>query len=239
MATRPPPSCSTRCASSLGPMPTPSLTCQRARTAPSTTTSSDQRTTTPVTSCRVAASRWAASRTTARLAHPTGTLLTPWRLGLRERPLGKFGRTCPQCLGCTSRLFGLAWPCFCLLSRCQLTPPPHLLRRPKFRSEVRGADPTLVVVTSGYWDISAWWRYVGNFSRQFQVGPSEMVDYVRAVAEMIRAVRVAFPNRFVSHGDVRSKPTCDWLTLIVLPLRAVASCGARCIRASSTASRMA
>jgi len=40
---------------------------------------------------------------------------------------------------------------------------------PKFRTKI-GRDPELIVATSGYWDISAWWKHVGNFSRQYQAG---------------------------------------------------------------------
>jgi hypothetical protein len=66
--------------------------------------------------------------------------------------------------------------------------------RPKFRAKV-GRDPELIVATSGYWDISAWWKHVGNFSRQYQVGVPEMKQYVGAVAEMVRLIRVEFPTR--------------------------------------------
>ena len=66
--------------------------------------------------------------------------------------------------------------------------------RPKFRTKI-GRDPELIVATSGYWDISAWWKHVGNFSRQYQAGVPEMKQYVGAVAEMVRLIRVEFPTR--------------------------------------------
>ena len=66
--------------------------------------------------------------------------------------------------------------------------------RPKFRAKV-GKDPELIVATSGYWDISSWWKHLGNFSRQYQAGVPEMKQYVSAVAEMVRLIRVEFPTR--------------------------------------------
>ena len=100
---------------------------------------------------------------------------------------------------CCTCWLGIAirpWPCLSVLgAHYQPTHPVvYLLPRPKFRAKV-GGDPTLIVATSGYWDISAWWKHTGNFSREYQAGVPEMKQYVGAVAEMIRLIRVEFPTR--------------------------------------------
>ena len=69
---------------------------------------------------------------------------------------------------------------------------------PRFRTETPAqSDPTLIVFTSGYWDISAWWRHEANFSRQFQAGPKHAAVYVERVREALQALRTEFPGSHI------------------------------------------
>lgn len=76
-----------------------------------------------------------------------------------------------------------------------------MMRRdaPKFRelTTPRGADPTLVVASSGFWDIAAWWAHEGNFSRHWSCNANHTIRYVAGVRMMVREVRRAFPRSAV------------------------------------------
>ena len=69
---------------------------------------------------------------------------------------------------------------------------------PKFRRVTpRHADPTLVVASSGFWDIASWWAHESNFSRHWHVGPNHTARYVAGVRRLVREVRRAFPTSLV------------------------------------------
>ena len=41
---------------------------------------------------------------------------------------------------------------------------------PAFRQRYcRGADPSLIIVGSGFWDLASWWAHEGNFSKSYEV----------------------------------------------------------------------
>ena len=69
---------------------------------------------------------------------------------------------------------------------------------PKFRQLTPGhADPTLIVASSGFWDIAAWWAHQGNFSRGFRINSNHTAQYVTGVRRLVREVRRAFPRSMV------------------------------------------
>ena len=105
----------------------------------------------------------------------------------RQRSLHMLAGLSPSARGCTCQRYRGTGSDDSRATVC-LSP------RPKFRAKV-GKDPELIVATSGYWDISSWWKHLGNFSRQYQAGVPEMKQYVSAVAEMVRLIRVEFPTR--------------------------------------------
>jgi hypothetical protein len=64
---------------------------------------------------------------------------------------------------------------------------------------LRGRDPTLIVLGSGFWDIAAWWangigHAGGNFSRTFEVGPTHVEAYVSGVWQAVHTVRSVYPT---------------------------------------------
>jgi len=64
---------------------------------------------------------------------------------------------------------------------------------------LRGRDPTLIVLGSGFWDISAWWangigHAEGNFSRTFEVGPPHVDAYVTGVRRAVDSLRFLYPS---------------------------------------------
>ena len=57
-----------------------------------------------------------------------------------------------------------------------------------------GADPTLVVAGSGFWDISSWWWHEANFSKSFHIGAEHVHAYLRGVRAMVDEVRRVLPR---------------------------------------------
>lgn len=68
---------------------------------------------------------------------------------------------------------------------------------PKVREMIHGADPTVVVASSGFWDIAAWWAHEGSFSRRFIVNATHTAHYVAGVRRLVRELRRAFPQSAV------------------------------------------
>lgn len=73
---------------------------------------------------------------------------------------------------------------------------------PKFRSlqRKRGdqvGDPTLIVASSGFWDIASWWANEQNFSRSWRLGANHTTRYVDAVSLFVSEVRRVFPRSAV------------------------------------------
>lgn len=69
---------------------------------------------------------------------------------------------------------------------------------PRFRSVTPGrADPTLIVASSGFWDIASWWAHEGNFSKRWHVTPRHEQDYVAGVRRLVRELRRSFPRSVV------------------------------------------
>ena len=60
-----------------------------------------------------------------------------------------------------------------------------------------GTDPTLVVASSGFWDIASWWAHEGSFSRRFSINASHTASYVAGVRRLVRELRRAFPHSAV------------------------------------------
>ena len=70
---------------------------------------------------------------------------------------------------------------------------------PKFKSVTpNGADPTLVVASSGFWDIASWWAHEANFSRGWHLSANHTARYVAGVKKLVHHVRRAFPNSAVA-----------------------------------------
>jgi hypothetical protein len=73
---------------------------------------------------------------------------------------------------------------------------------PKIRAMATpaGTDPTLVVASSGFWDIAAWWAHEGNFSRHWSCCASpasaanHTAQYVAGVHRLVRELRRSFPR---------------------------------------------
>ena len=70
---------------------------------------------------------------------------------------------------------------------------------PRFRTLTTpvGSDPTLIVASSGFWDIAAWWAYEGNFSKRWSLNSNHTARYVTGVRRLVRDVRRAFPRSAV------------------------------------------
>ena len=74
---------------------------------------------------------------------------------------------------------------------------------PKFRRLTGGADPTVVIASSGFWDIASWWAHEGNFSKRWSLAATNRsataytVRYVAGVRRLVREVRRTFPNSLV------------------------------------------
>ena len=77
---------------------------------------------------------------------------------------------------------------------------------PRFRLHTvpRESDPTVVIASSGFWDIAAWWMHEGNFSKRWSLPVDEEAPVARAglkhsitpriVARLNAAVRAAAPS---------------------------------------------
>ena len=52
-----------------------------------------------------------------------------------------------------------------------------------------GADPSVVVAGSGFWDIASWWMHDGNFSKNWAAGPGYIPRYVAGVTAFVEALR--------------------------------------------------
>lgn len=66
-------------------------------------------------------------------------------------------------------------------------------------SALRGRDPTVVVLGSGYWDIAAWWAHGvghagGNFSNTFEVDATHVVAYVTGVVRAVSSLHTIYPS---------------------------------------------
>lgn len=57
-----------------------------------------------------------------------------------------------------------------------------------------GADPSVVVAGSGFWDIASWWMHDGNFSKNWAAGPGYIPQYVAGVTAFVEALRGRFPR---------------------------------------------
>ena len=70
---------------------------------------------------------------------------------------------------------------------------------PRFRQTTspRGSDPTLVVVSSGFWDIASWWAHQGGFAKRFSINSTHTAQYLVGVRRLVREVRRAFPRSAV------------------------------------------
>ena len=78
---------------------------------------------------------------------------------------------------------------------------------PRFRQHVpRHADPTVIIASSGFWDIAAWWAHVGNYSKRWSLPPdgdgatggtNYTALYVHGVRRFVRDVRHQFPSSLV------------------------------------------
>ena len=70
---------------------------------------------------------------------------------------------------------------------------------PRFRQTTspRGSDPTLVVVSSGFWDIASWWAHQGGFAKRFSTNSTHTAQYLVGVRRLVREVRRAFPRSAV------------------------------------------
>ena len=74
---------------------------------------------------------------------------------------------------------------------------------PKIRSLTSGgADPTVIVASSGFWDIASWWAHEGNFSKRWSIAAnatavSYTARYVVGVRRLVNELRLAFPNSAV------------------------------------------
>ena len=85
---------------------------------------------------------------------------------------------------------------------------------PAFCAQTHGCQPTLIVVNSAYWDISAWWLHAGNETQTrgsngrsraitcqkapntlpVQIGPRQVHLYVEGLRRTVSALRHAFPT---------------------------------------------
>lgn len=73
---------------------------------------------------------------------------------------------------------------------------------PRFRSVTKsGGDPTVIIASSGFWDIAAWWAHEGNFTRRWSMldhrEGNHTERYVHGVHRMVREVRRTFPQSVV------------------------------------------
>ena len=86
---------------------------------------------------------------------------------------------------------------------------------PRFTRHTHGGeDPTLVVASSGFWDIASWWAHEGNFSKRWSaiptaeggtrggaLGGASAVNYteryLHGVHRFVREARRAFPRSTV------------------------------------------
>jgi hypothetical protein len=70
---------------------------------------------------------------------------------------------------------------------------------PKFRAHTpNAADPTLIVASSGFWDIAAWWAHEANFSKRWRSTSNHTARYVAGVRKLVRETRRAFPRSVVA-----------------------------------------
>ena len=83
---------------------------------------------------------------------------------------------------------------------------------PRFRAlTARGHDPTLIVASSGFWDIASWWAHEGNFTKRWSVTLNDEHDaaafraasntssthesrYLHGVHRFVRELRRTFPR---------------------------------------------
>lgn len=72
---------------------------------------------------------------------------------------------------------------------------------PRFRAltHPRGADPTVIVASSLFWDVASWWAHEANFSKSWHGGASaaHVAAYVTGVRRLVREVRRQFPRSLV------------------------------------------
>lgn len=98
---------------------------------------------------------------------------------------------------------------------------------PHFRERTRGADPTVVVASSGFWDISAYWLHETNATRgRWAVTEAHARKYVAGVHAMVRGLRRTFANSTVvwrlMHAGLKHSITPQVVKLFNDALRAAA-----------------
>ena len=57
--------------------------------------------------------------------------------------------------------------------------------------------------------MQAWWKTTGNWSRAFQVGPTQMLEYIAGVGQMVQALRDEFPQRCADISRAHTLPRRD------------------------------
>lgn len=76
---------------------------------------------------------------------------------------------------------------------------------PAFCAATTGCEPTMVVINSAFWDLSAWWMR-HNSTTKWRPGPPEVADYIDGVRGVVAAMRHAFPTAVIAwrtaHGGM-------------------------------------